>query len=57
MRYAALGACGPDILYALADYGEGAQDLENILVKTAGTFSALASMKIQEARSIVQWRP
>ena len=44
MRYASLGACGPDFLYALMDYGADLQDLENILVKTAGTFSALADL-------------
>jgi hypothetical protein len=44
MRYASLGACGPDFLYALFDYGSDMQDMENILVKTAGTFSHLASV-------------
>ena len=44
MRYASLGACGPDFLYALMDYGQASQDLVNILIKTAGTFSALADV-------------
>jgi hypothetical protein len=44
MRFASLGACGPDFLYALMDYGSDVQDLENILIKTAGTFSALADV-------------
>jgi len=44
MRYAALGACGPDFLYALVDYGADIQDLENILVKTAAKFSSLADV-------------
>jgi hypothetical protein len=44
MRYASLGACGPDFLYALMDYGSDVQDLENILIKTAGTFSAFADV-------------
>ena len=44
MRFASLGACGPDFLYALMDYGPELQDLENILVKTAATFSGLAEL-------------
>ena len=42
MRFASLGSCGPDFLYMLMDYGPEAQDLENILVKTAATFDRLA---------------
>jgi hypothetical protein len=44
MRFASLGACGPDFLYALMDYGPELQDLENILVKTAATFDGLADL-------------
>jgi hypothetical protein len=44
MRFASLGACGPDFLYLLMDYGSDAQDLENILVKTAATFDSLAEL-------------
>jgi len=44
MRFASLGACGPDFLYALMDYGADLQDLENILIKIAGTFSGLAEL-------------
>ena len=40
MRFASLGSCGPDFLFMLMDYGPEAQDLENILVKTAATFDA-----------------
>ena len=41
-RFACLGAVGPDVFYAMADYGSGLQDLENFLVKTAGTFQCIA---------------
>ena len=44
MRYACLGAVGPDILYALADYGGDLQDLENVLVKIGGTFSCVGEL-------------
>src|SRR5712692_9482474 len=52
MRYAAFGACGPDFLYALMDYGGDVQDLENVLMKTAGTFDALAK-HLKDAQTIV----
>ena len=47
MRYASLGACGPDFLYALMDYGSDVQDLENILVRIAGTFEGLGELMKQ----------
>jgi len=37
-RYAILGAMGPDIFYAMLDYGAGIQDLEDVVLKVAGTF-------------------
>ena len=45
MRFAALGSCGPDVFYALADFNTGGGDLQNLedfLVKTAATFDGLA---------------
>ena len=44
MRFANLGACGPDIFYAMADYGGDVQDLENFFVKLAGTFTCLGEL-------------
>lgn len=44
MRFACLGAVGPDIFYALADYGGDLQDLESTLVKIAGTFNCLSKL-------------
>lgn len=44
MRYAKLGSMGPDIFYALADYGGDLQDLENFLVKVAGSFQAIGEL-------------
>jgi hypothetical protein len=44
MRFACLGSIGPDVFYALADYGGQLQDLENFLVKVAGTFSCLGEL-------------
>jgi hypothetical protein len=43
-RYANLGAVGPDIFYAMADYGSDLQDLENFLVKMGGTFECIAEV-------------
>ncbi|MGH8833680.1 MAG: zinc dependent phospholipase C family protein [Actinomycetes bacterium] len=37
-RYAILGAMGPDIFYAMLDYGGEIQDLEDMVLKVAGTF-------------------
>jgi Zinc dependent phospholipase C len=44
MRFAKLGSAGPDIFYAMADYGGDLQDLENFLIKTAGTFECLSKL-------------
>ena len=44
MRFASLGACGPDFLYLLMDYGSDAQDLANLLVRAAAAFDSLASL-------------
>jgi len=44
MRYACLGAVGPDIFYALADYGSELQDLEDFLVKVGGTFECIGEL-------------
>lgn len=44
MRFAQLGAVGPDIFYAMADYGGDLQDLENFLVKVAGTFQCVGEL-------------
>jgi hypothetical protein len=43
-RYANLGALGPDIFYAMADYGSDLQDLEDFLVKVAGTFQCISEV-------------
>jgi hypothetical protein len=37
-RYAVLGAMGPDIFYAMLDYGGEIQELEDVVLKLAGTF-------------------
>lgn len=44
MRFANLGAAGPDIFYAMLDYGSGAQDFENLLVKVGATFQSLSEV-------------
>lgn len=41
LAFAKLGAIGPDLFYALADFGPGLQDLFNYLVKTAGAFECI----------------
>jgi hypothetical protein len=44
-RYANLGAVGPDVFYAMLDYkGGAAQELEDLLVKIAGTFDLISSV-------------
>lgn len=43
-RFANLGAVGPDLFYAMADYGSDLQDLENFLMKIAGTFQCLSEL-------------
>jgi hypothetical protein len=44
MRFANLGAVGPDIFYAMADYGPGLQDFENLLVKVGATFQSISEI-------------
>jgi hypothetical protein len=44
MRFACLGAVGPDIFYAMADYGSDLQDLENFLIKVAGSFECISEL-------------
>jgi hypothetical protein len=44
MRYAKLGAIGPDIFYALMDYGRDLQDLTNFLTKLAGSFECISEI-------------
>jgi hypothetical protein len=44
MRFANLGAVGPDIFYALADYGSDLQALESFLIKIAGTFECVTEL-------------
>lgn len=51
-RFACLGACGPDIFYALADYGAELQDLENFLIKIAATFDCLGELMGKTGRYI-----
>jgi alpha-beta hydrolase superfamily lysophospholipase len=43
-RYAVLGAMGPDIFYLMLDYGGGQQQLEDLAVKTAGTFRCVGEL-------------
>ncbi len=52
MRYAKLGACGPDIFYAMADYGGELQDLENFLVKVAGSVEVITSLTGEISRYV-----
>jgi hypothetical protein len=37
-RYAVLGAMGPDVFFAMLDYGGDIQELEDVVLKLAGTF-------------------
>ncbi len=43
MRYACLGAIGPDVLYMMMDFGADLQNLADFLVKFGGTFEAIGS--------------
>jgi hypothetical protein len=43
-RYAVLGAMGPDIFYAMLDYGRGIQDFEDVAIKIAGTFQCVGKV-------------
>lgn len=42
--FANLGAVGPDVFYAMADYGSDLQDLENFLIKVGGTFECISEL-------------
>src|SRR5256885_5308806 len=44
MKFSKLGSIGPDIFYAMADYGSDLQDLENFLIKVAGTFECIGEL-------------
>ena len=44
MSFAKLGAVGPDIFYAMADYGRDYQDFENFLIKVGGTFECISEL-------------
>jgi hypothetical protein len=52
MRFSCLGAVGPDVFYAMADYGSDLQDLENYLVKVAGSFECISELMGQVDRYI-----
>ena len=52
MRFAKLGSLGPDIFYAMADYGGDLQDLENFLIKVAGTFQCIDELMGKVSRFI-----
>jgi hypothetical protein len=52
MKFAKLGAVGPDIFYAMADYGGDLQDLENFLIKVAGSFTAIGDLMGEVQRYI-----
>jgi Zinc dependent phospholipase C len=43
-RYAVLGAMGPDIFYAMLDYGGDIQKFEDVLIKVAGTFECVGEL-------------
>ena len=42
MRYAKLGAIGPDLFYALLDYGGDVQDLANFFAKYSGALECMS---------------
>jgi hypothetical protein len=52
MRFAQLGAVGPDVFYALLDYNGDLQDLENFLMKVAGTFECIAELSEEISRYV-----
>jgi hypothetical protein len=43
-RYAILGAMGPDIFYAMLDYGSDIQMFEDIAIKVLGTFECVGQV-------------
>src|SRR5437899_1818575 len=46
-RYAVLGAMGPDVFYAMLDYGGPIQELEDVVIKLAGTFRCVGQLSSQ----------
>ena len=46
-RYAVLGAMGPDVFYAMLDYGGQSQDFEDTVLKLAGTFRCVGQLSAQ----------
>ena len=46
-RYAVLGAMGPDIFYAMLDYGGEIQEFEDTVLKIAGTFRCVGQLSSQ----------
>ena len=52
MKFAKLGAVGPDIFYAMADYGGDLQTLENFLIKVAASFTAIGDLMGEVQRYI-----
>ena len=46
-RYAVLGAMGPDIFFAMLDYDSGIQELEDVVMKIAGTFRCVGQLSSQ----------
>jgi Zinc dependent phospholipase C len=52
IKYAKLGSLGPDIFYAMADYGRDLQDLENFLIKVAGTFDCIGELMGEVGRYV-----
>jgi hypothetical protein len=46
-RYAVLGAMGPDVFYAMLDYGGQIQEFEDTVVKLAGTFRCVGQLSSQ----------
>ncbi len=47
MRYAKLGAVGPDLFYALMDYGSDIQDLVNFFAKYSGAVECIGDVMHQ----------
>src|SRR5690242_140879 len=46
-RYAVLGAMGPDVFYAMLDYGPQIQEFEDTVLKLAGTFRCVGQLSSQ----------
>ncbi len=52
MKFACLGAVGPDIFYAMADYGDDLQGYENFLIKVGGSFECMYEIMEETTRYI-----